>query len=61
MKIAVFDYIEGSVDIIETDIKPNPDFDCELWLEEQGYNLSSCSWMVDIKQITFKEAKDDCA
>lgn len=59
MKIAVLDHIEGSVDILETDIQPTHDFDYDLWLTEQGYHTSSCSWMVDVKQISFKDIHHD--
>lgn len=58
MKIAVLNYIDGSVDIIDVDVKPTHDFDWELWLAEHGYHTSSCSWMTDVKEITFKEVEN---
>lgn len=57
MKVAVMNYIDGSVDIIDADIKPTHDFDWELWLSEHGYDVSSCEWMTDVKQLTFKTAE----
>ena len=59
MKVAVFDHINGSVDIIDTNVKPDPDFDWEIWLSEHGYHTPSCSWMIDAKQIVFKEDRND--
>ena len=60
MKIAVLDHIEGSVDILETDIVPDGDFDYDLWLAEHGYHTSCCQWMTDVKQICFKDVPHDC-
>lgn len=54
MKVAVFDHINGSVDIIDTNVKPDHDFDWELWLSDHDHP-SNCSWMIDAKQIVFKE------
>ena len=59
MKIAVLDYIDGSVDILEADIIPNEDFDADLWLSEHGYHTSSCNWMYDVKQINFRDTRYD--
>lgn len=58
MKIAVLNYIDGSVDILDTDIQPTFEFDWELWLAEQGYHLSSCSWMIDVKNLSFRDVKN---
>lgn len=55
MKVAVFDYIEGSVDIIDTKIEASGDFDWEEWLTNNGYNPASCAWMTDVRNISFKE------
>ena len=53
MKVAVLNYIDGSVDIIDTEIKPTIDFDWEEWLVNNGYNPSTCAWMTDVKTLTF--------
>jgi len=58
MKIAVLNHIDGSVDILDTDIQPTFEFDWELWLSKQGYHLSSCSWMIDVKNLSFRDVKN---
>ena len=59
MKIAVLNYIDGSVDILDTDVVPDHDFDWDMWLFNQGYHTSSCSWMIDVKTISFQTIKDN--
>jgi hypothetical protein len=58
MKIAVFDYLNGSVDIIETDLSCIHTEQVEQWLGEHGYHLSSIAWMGDVKNIAFKDMKN---
>ena len=57
MKLVVCDYINGSVDIIETDLVSLQTEEVELWLQNHGYHLSSIAWMGDVKQIAFKNMK----
>lgn len=58
MKIAVLDYLDGSVDIIDTDLSCVSTEEVESWLDEHGYDLSSIAWMGDVKNIAFKDAKN---
>jgi hypothetical protein len=57
MKIAVLNHIDGSVDILDTDIQPTFDFDYDAWLTEHGYTPSCCSWMTEVKTIAFIDMK----
>lgn len=58
MKLAVFDYINGSVDIIDTDLSCVSTEAVENWLDEHGYNLSNIEWMGDVKNIAFKDMRN---
>lgn len=58
MKLAVFDYINGSVDIIDTDLSCLQTEEVESWLDKHGYHLSSIAWMGDVKEIAFKDMKN---
>ena len=57
MKIAILNYIDGSVDIVDTDLSCLSTEKVESWLDKHGYHLSSIAWMGDVKQITFKTAE----
>ena len=58
MKIAILDYIDGSVDIVDTDLSCLITEEVEAWLDEHGYNLSSIEWMGDVKNIAFKDMRN---
>lgn len=58
MRVVVLNHIDSSVDIIDTDIQPTYEFNWEDWLDKQGYHLSECSWMTDVKNISFIDAKN---
>ena len=58
MKIAVLDYLDGSVDIIETDLSCLLTEQVEQWLDKHGYHLSSIAWMGDVKNIAFRDMKN---
>lgn len=58
MKIAVLDYLDGSVDIIDTDLSCVSTKEVESWLDKHGYHLSSIAWMGDVKNIAFRDMKN---
>ena len=53
MKIVVLDYIDGSVDIIDSPVAFNSDAETEAWLQERGYNLDCIHWMSRVRKISF--------
>ena len=58
MTISVNDYLNGSVDIIETDLSNAQTEIVEAFLQKIGYNLSCIAWMADVKNIAFRNMKN---